>query len=192
MKKLIQRQRPISRRLLNYFLKGLLFVLPIFISFYVIYKLLEFLDGLLHIPIPGVGFAIVIGVITLLGYLGTGLLSKPFLDLFEDLMSRTPGLKMIYNSVKDMMEAFVGEKRKFKEPVMVTMSSTGIMKLGFVTQKDLSSIEIDGFVAVYFPHSYNFSGNLYLVPKDKVKPVEGRSAQMMQFIVSGGVTDLED
>ncbi len=192
MKKIIHRQRPLARRLLNYFLKGLIFVLPIFISLYVIYKLLEFLDGLLLIPIPGVGFAIVIVGITILGYLGTGILSKPLLDLFEDLMSRTPGLKLIYNSVKDMMGAFVGEKRKFREPVMVTMSSTGIIKLGFVTQKDLSAIEIDGYVAVYFPHSYNFSGNLYLVPTDKVKPVEGRSAQMMQFIVSGGVTELED
>ena len=99
---------------------------------------------------------------------------------------------MIGPTLKDVMDAFVGDKKKFTEPVAVEMSTTGILKLGFVTEKDLVHFLGDKgavkYVAVYFPHSYNFSGNLFLVPKGNVKHLDTNSTDLMKFVVSGGVT----
>jgi uncharacterized membrane protein len=88
------------------------------------------------------------------------------------------------------MEAFVGDKKKFNHPVIVEMQP-GIFKPGFITQDDLSSLNLPGLAAIYFPHSYAFSGNLFLVEKERVKPFDGNSTEVMKFIVSGGVTDLD-
>lgn len=189
-----RKARGAARRLLNYFLKGLLFVLPLFVSIYVIWWLWSLLDGWLpaDVGFPGMGLLIVLIATTLVGWLGSGVLSKPILDLFDDFLSKTPGLKVIYNSVKDTLEAFVGDKKKFTEPVAFEMNSSGLMRPGFVTQKDLEFIGLEGYVSVYCPASYAFSGELYLVQADKVKPLNAKSALFMQFIVSGGVTDVEE
>ncbi len=63
---------------------------------------------------------------------------------------------------------------------------------GFVTQEDLSSFNLPGVVAVYMPHSYAFSGNLFFVDKSKIKPFKGESSNLMKFIVSGGVINTDD
>lgn len=185
------RTRSLLRKMLNYFLKGLLFCVPVFVTFYIIFIMLSWTDSLIPLKIKGLGFVIVITFITLVGYFGSGILSKPIFDLFDDVLSKTPGINRIYNVVKDMIEAMVGDKRTFKEPVLVEMSSNGIAKLGFVTQKDLSAIAIDGYVAVYFPHAYAISGDLYMVPIDKLKPIQSKYP-ILPFIMSGGVAELED
>jgi uncharacterized membrane protein len=94
--------------------------------------------------------------------------------------------------MKDFSEAIIGEKRKFTEPVLVKMSDTGILKLGFVTQKDLSQLKLQDHSAVYFPYSYSFLGSLSLVPNDRLTPVEVGSAELMKFILTAGVTSLEE
>jgi uncharacterized membrane protein len=131
--------------------------------------------------------------ITLIGFFGTGLITKPIFDIFDNLMDKTPGVKFIYSSVKDMLEAFVGDKKKFTEPVLVEMTSSGIMKIGFVTKTDLSDLGSDknlkDYVGVYFPHSYNFSGNLFIVPKSKLVVLKGKNSDLMKMVVSGGVTE---
>ena len=184
------------RRIFNYFLGGLLILLPVLGTGYILFRSFLFIDGIVNIEsifgvaVPGLGLVFVLCFVTFIGFIGEGILTKPILDFFDHLLERTPGIKLIYGMIKDFMEAFVGEKRKFTEGVAVEMSQ-GIYKLGFVTSKDLSAIGMNDFVAVYFPHSYNFSGNLFLVPKDRVKPLQGNSSELMKFIVSGGVTDLE-
>lgn len=184
------------RRIFNYFLGGLLILLPVVGTAYILVKSFVFIDNIVDIEsifgvtIPGLGLLFVLAFVTFVGFVGEGILTKPILDFFDHLLERTPGVKVIYGMIKDFMEAFVGEKRKFTEGVAVEMSQ-GIYKLGFVTAKDLSAIDMEGFVAVYFPHSYNFSGNLFLVPRERVKPLQGNSSDLMKFIVSGGVTDLE-
>lgn len=190
-------KRPITfRRTFNYFLGGLLITLPIIGTAYVLYASFTFIDSLIDVksifgqPVPGLGLLLILVAITFIGFIGEGLLTKPILDFFEHLIERTPGIKVIYSMIKDFIEAFVGDKKKFTEGVAVEMTN-GVYKLGFVTHKDLSVIEMDGFVAVYFPHSYNFSGNLFLVPKEKIRPLNGNSSELMKFIVSGGVTDPE-
>ena len=176
-------------KLINYFMKGLLVALPFAITFSIIKSIVVWLDTLIDFVIPAVGFFIVIVSIILLGYIGTSIITKPLFSLMDDFLSRVPFVKIIYTSVKDFMEAFVGDKKKFSHPVLVEMNP-GLFKPGFITQTDLSKLNLPGLVAVYFPHSYAFSGNLFLVEREKVKPFDGNPTEVMKFIVSGGVTDI--
>jgi uncharacterized membrane protein len=177
-------------KLINYFLRGLLIVLPFAVTFSIVRSIVVTLDDYVNVGIPAVGFLIVVVSITFLGFIGSSLITKPLFSLMDDVLSKIPFVKIIYTSVKDFMEAFVGDKKKFNTPVLVEMSQ-GVFKPGFITQTDLSALNLPGMCAVYFPHSYAFSGNLFLVNNDKVKPFDGKSADVMKFIVSGGVTHLE-
>lgn len=177
-------------KLINYFLRGLLIVLPFAVTFSIVRSIVVTLDDYVNVGIPAVGFLIVVVSITFLGFIGSSLITKPLFSLMDDVLSKIPFVKIIYTSVKDFMEAFVGDKKKFNTPVLVEMSQ-GVFKPGFITQTDLSALNLPGMCAVYFPHSYAFSGNLFLVNNDKVKPFDGNSADVMKFIVSGGVTHLE-
>ncbi len=181
-------------RLLSYFLRGLLFLVPIVITLYIIVASIQWLDGLLPIEVPFLGLLTILFTITLFGYLGTTLLAKPFFDIFEGFLIRVPLVKIIYTSLKDLVGAFVGDKKKFNQAVVVTMDpGTGLQKLGFITQDDLQALGVIGSVAVYCPHSYNFSGNLFIVPKDYIKPIHGvQSSDIMKFIVSGGVSGIPE
>ena len=177
-------------KLINYFMKGLLVALPFAITFSIIKSIVVWLDTLIDFGIPAIGFFIVIVSIVILGYIGTSIITEPLFSLIDDVLSRIPFVKIIYTSVKDFMEAFVGDKKKFNHPVLVEMNP-GMYKPGFITQDDLSSLNLPGMSAVYFPHSYAFSGNLFLVEKEKIKPFDGNPTEVMKFIVSGGVTDID-
>lgn len=183
--------------LLNYFLRGLLFVAPIFITLYALYLFFGWADGLIHgmLPdlFPGAGLLIILAFVTLIGFLTKIIVFNAFMNWLEHLFNQSPVTKTIYSSIKDLFSAFIGDKKKmFSQPVMVMMfKESGIRKLGFVTKDDLSSLGLDDLVAVYFPHSYNFSGNMYLVPKDSITPLPHfHGADAMKFIVSGGVTEI--
>ncbi len=178
------------KMIINYFLQGLLLIAPISITLYVVYLLFEFVDGLLPLKIPGLGVLIIFSSISLIGFAGSVLIKTPFSRLFNRMLERVPIIKIVYSSISDLLSAFVGQKRKFTEPVMVILSKeSNIRKLGFITEKDLRSLGISNeFVAVYLPHSYNFSGNMFIVPAENLVPIEANSAEFMKFIVSGGVT----
>ncbi len=178
------------KMIINYFLQGLLLIAPISVTLYVVYLLFEFVDGLLPLKIPGLGVVIIFSSITLIGFVGSVLIKTPFSRFFNRMLERVPIIKIVYSSISDLLSAFVGQKRKFTEPVMVIISKeSNIRKLGFITEKDLQSLGIaNEFVAVYLPHSYNFSGNMFIVPAENLVPVEANSAEFMKFIVSGGVT----
>jgi uncharacterized membrane protein len=173
----------------NYFLQGLLLVAPISITAFVIYSLLVFIDGLLPFRIPGLGLLIIFSTITLVGFAGAAVVKGPITFVFQRIIERIPLLKMLYTAIADLLSAFVGQKKKFTEPVMVIMSrESNIRKLGFITERDLGNIGIGSeFVAVYLPHSYNFSGNMFIVPAENIIPVKANPAEFMKFIVSGGV-----
>lgn len=177
-------------KLIQYFLKGLLTVLPFVVTFSVIKSIVVTLDTYVDVGIPAVGFLIVIASITLLGAIGSSIITRPFFSLVDDFLSRIPFVKIIYTSVKEFMEAFVGDKRKFNQPVIVELSQ-GVLKPGFITRQDLSKMKLEGYVAVYFPHSYAFSGNLFLVEATRIRKYEGDPAEIMKFIVSGGVTSID-
>jgi uncharacterized membrane protein len=156
----------------------------------VIYAIFIFLDSLIPVPIPGIGILMVLALITFIGYLASLFFTKPFFEWFERGVFKIPLVNLLYTSIKDLMGAFVGEKKKFSSPVIVQISEN-LSRLGFITQEDMSNIGEPELVAVYFPHSYNVSGNVFLVPKDKIKPLKGvKSTDVMKFMVSGGVSSL--
>lgn len=180
-----------SRRLIRYFLQGILFVAPISITAYIMYKMFTFVDGLIEIDIPGIGLLIVFSSITILGALASTIFAKPLFDLMENLLNHLPVVKVLYSSLKDFMDAFMGKDKKFTQPVLVlTSGESDLHMIGFVTKNDLSEWGLTDMVAVYFPHSYNFSGNVYIVAKDLVKPINASPSDVMKFIVTGGVTGI--
>lgn len=179
------------KKVLGYFLQGLLYTLPIAATIYVVYKAIVFIDGILPIKIPGLGILILLASITLIGFFGGVLIANRILKL-EKLLDRVPLIKIIYTSVKDLLSAFVGKKKRFTEPVLVKMEAN-VERLGFITQKDLSDLGISNDkIGVYIPFSYAVTGNLIIVPKNCVTPVDANSSDIMKFIISGGVTELEE
>jgi uncharacterized membrane protein len=177
------------KRLTRYFFNGLIFLVPVVATIYVIYIIFIKIDKIFKFPVPGTGFLITIFLITFLGFIGSNFLTRRLVNLVDIMFSRLPLIKMIYTSVKDLISAFVGEKRAFDKPVAVTLSSESNMRvIGFVTNESLSELGLADTVAVYLPQSYNFAGNLIIVPKDQVTPLSADSASIMKFIVSGGVT----
>ena len=178
------------RKLISFFFQGLLLVVPLVLTVYIVYKMFVVVDELLpYHPFPGSGVIILLGAITFIGILGNTFIARSLNDLFHQLIKKLPLLSTIYTAIKDLLSAFVGEKRKFDSPVLVKLSKeSNIQKLGFITQDDLTSLKMDDSqVAVYLPHSYAFSGNLFIVNRENVTPIEASSAEVMKFIVSGGV-----
>ncbi|MGQ0539132.1 MAG: DUF502 domain-containing protein [Gemmatimonadaceae bacterium] len=179
------------RRLLAYFLRGLVFIAPVAVTVYICVLIFRTIDGWLGLSIPGLGFALTLALITLIGFLGSTFLARSFLGAFDRVLERLPFVRLLYSSTKDLVNAFVGEKRRFDQPVAVRLIPGSEAKaLGFVTQKSLEQLGLSEAVAVYFPQSYNFAGSLLLVPARDVERIAASSSDVMAFIVSGGVTDV--
>lgn len=177
--------------LFGYFMRGLLLVIPLALTAYIISYALQKIDGLIGVKFPGFGIAILLAGITLLGYLGSTLLVRSLFDMTERWIVRLPLVSTIYSSLKELTSAFVGKDKKFDKPVLVLLNKEArLYKLGFITQKDLKDVNLPGSIGVYVPHSYNFSGDLFLLPKEDVTPLNISGAEIMKFIVSGGVTGL--
>lgn len=185
--------RELLRKFIRYFFSGSLFIVPLTATAYVIFVSFRWLDSLLSFTIPGIGFMIIIVAISIFGYLTSTYAFQTFVEIFEIGMNRIPFIKIIYSSLKDLLAAFVGEKKKFDKPVLVTINKENeIYQVGFVTQKDLSDIGLNEMVAVYFPHSYAISGNHFLVPKTSIQPISVSGPSAMKFIVSGGVSGFKE
>lgn len=194
-------KRSLTRRLMNYFFQGLLYIAPVTLTVWGLKATFEWIDGLLigllddllKKHIPGLGVLALILTITLVGYLGTTILFKPLLQKLDKFLSATPLIKIMYTAFKDLIEAFVGQKKRFNEPVLVKIGKGyELEKIGFITNKDLAFLGIaDHMVAVYLPHSYAWSGNLFIVPAENVRPLDASPTEVMKFIISAGVTNLE-
>jgi len=179
------------KRLIAYFFRGLLVVVPVALTIYIIFQILEWLDGLIPVNVPGLGLLIILTAITLLGYFASFFITKPFFELFDRYVTRIPIVNILYSSIKDLIGAFVGDHKRFNVPVTVALDANKqIRKVGFITRHELDSIDMPGFISVYLPHSYNFSGNHFLVDKSLVNPLHMNSSDAMKFVVSGGVSGL--
>lgn len=197
------------KRLLQYFLQGLLILAPIAITFWTIAAAFGFIDGILPniihsiFPgvmednqgnikrIPGVGFVLVISLVLLVGYVSSSFIFTKIVDVFDKVLQKTPGIKFIYSTLKDFFEAFAGEKKKFTHNVLANVDNNDVWRVGFITQDNMTEFGFTDYVAVYIPMAYSISGNVYIIPKSRVKPITNISAaQSMKFAVSGGVTDV--
>jgi len=177
------------KRLTRYFFKGLLVLIPVIVTIYVIYAIFIRIDSLFRFRIPGLGFLMTIGIIITTGFVASNFITSKLVGLIDKLFRKLPLIKMIYTSLRDLVSAFVGDKKSFNKPVLVTLiPSSNIQVMGFVTRDSLDHFGINNNVAVYLPQSYNFAGNLIIVPKEQVTPVTADSGEIMAFIVSGGVT----
>jgi uncharacterized membrane protein len=180
------------QRIIQYFLQGLLILGPVSITIYFIYEIFDKIDNILRpvINIPGIGFVIIIGFIITIGYLSSFFVMSRVLSLMDKLLERTPGIKLFYSFVRDFFEAFAGNKKKFTNSVLANVDDTDVWRVGFITQDDMSSFGMENYVAVYLPMAYSVAGNVYIVPKERIKSITSiSSTQAMKFAVSGGVTE---
>ncbi|GIV38119.1 MAG: membrane protein [Cyclobacteriaceae bacterium] len=175
----------------RYFFNGTLFIVPLVATLYFIFEAFTWLDSRFNLPYPGVGFVLIITGITLFGYFTSHFAFRTFSNWFEQVIGRIPLVKLVYSSIKDLMAAFVGEKKKFDRPVLVTLNrDTRLQRIGFITQDDLSHLGLPDRVVVYFPQSYAMAGDHFLVPKECIEPLQVSGSQAMKFIISGGVSGL--
>ncbi|HEY0676628.1 MAG TPA: DUF502 domain-containing protein [Chitinophagaceae bacterium] len=200
------------KKLLRYFVQGLIIIAPIAITVFAVTSLFNFIDSilpnLLHrlFPnavgtyedgspkrIPGLGFIVVILIVLLIGYVSSSFIFSRIVDIFNRVLEKTPGIKIIYTTVKDFFEAFAGDKKKFNRPVLVNIQEENIWQIGFVTQHDLHEFGLLEHVAVYVPFSYSIAGQLFFLPASRVKRVDNiSSTDAMKFAISGGVTHVEE
>ncbi len=196
-------------RIIKYFLRGLLYVVPMSLTIWILYLSIKFINDLLNpilekinqiIDIELAWLGVVLGVIIifilllLIGYIGSIIISTPINSLFKKLLKQAPLVQTIYTSIKDLMNTFVGNKKGFSEPVLVKIyENSTIERIGFVTNEEVESLNIKkGKVLVYLPHSYAISGQLFVVDKKDVTPIDKSSSEVMKLIVSGGVTEIQD
>jgi uncharacterized membrane protein len=173
--------------LIKNFLRGLVIVVPIALTLYLLYEAFVRIDRLLNMKTPGVGFAIMIVAIIAIGAVASNFFVRKFLRLTESIFTRAPLVRLVYASIRDLLEAFVGDKKRFDQPVAVTITE-GVRTLGFVTQDDLGFLSMPGQIAVYLPFSYSVAGTLVVVARERVEALAVDSASVMALVVSGGVS----
>jgi uncharacterized membrane protein len=173
--------------LIKNFLRGLVIVVPIALTLYLLYEAFLRIDRLLNLPTPGAGFAVTIVTIIAIGAVASNFFVRKFLRMTEVVFTRAPLVRLIYASIKDLLEAFVGDKKRFDQPVAVTITE-GVRTLGFITQDDLGFLALPGQIAVYLPFSYSMAGTLVVVARERVEALAVDSANVMALVISGGVS----
>jgi uncharacterized membrane protein len=177
-------------RLLNYFFRGLIVLAPAAITIYVFWLVISAVDRWMGLPVPGAGVAVTIALITVFGFLTSSVLARWVVRLMDTTFNRLPLVRLVYASTRDLLDAFVGERRRFDRPVVVTTSADGVEKaFGFVTQQTMERFGMADHVTVYLPFSYTFTGVIRIYPAANVRPLATDSAELMAFVVSGGVTE---
>ncbi len=191
----------IGKALLNYLIKGLLIVVPVALSVFIVVWAVTTVDSWLNINnilgvdpktganrnIPGLGLGLVLTIILIAGIFVTNFVTEPMYSWFKRIMNRLPLLNFIFSSIKDLTEAFVGDEKKFNHPVLVEVEGS-MKRIGFLTQNDLRKLDLPGEAIVYFPFSYSFAGQVYVVNKEKIKPLKMSAPDAMKLVVSGGVS----
>jgi len=175
-------------RLIRYFVRGCLVSVPLAVTGWIVWGTLSFVDRLLPFAIPGVGLVVTLSLVTLVGLFTSNVIGKRVFQLTDRALSGMPLVKLLYTSIKDLIRAFVGDHKSFDRPAAVALTPGGARILGFVTRDGLHMLGMPDFVAVYFPQSYNFAGQLAVVPREQVELLDAASAEVMTFIVSGGIS----
>lgn len=204
--------RAYLKKLLQYFFQGLIVLAPIGITIWVVLGLFNFVDDILpnivHVlapdflpndkdgnltKIPGLGFVVVIALVLFVGWISSLFIVGRLVAILDTVLEKTPGIKFIYSSVKDFLEAFAGNKKKFDKPVLVNIDAPDVWRIGFVTQQNVHEFGMQEHVTVYVPHSYAISGITYIVPRERIRPLPNVSASdAMKYAVSGGVTNVHE
>ena len=210
-KKILPKEPFKWKKVIQYFLQGLLIIAPLAITIYAIYWVISTVDG--WVPIfreavkdaqgnvlryevknYGLGFLIILVAIITIGYLSSFFIQSKLFNLFDHWLEKTPGIKFIYTSTRDFFEAFAGDKKRFNKAVLANVFAEDVWIIGFLTDEEMHKFEMGAnHVAVYVPQAYNFAGQLYILPRDKVKKINNiSSGEAMKYAVTGGVVDLTE
>ncbi len=199
-------QNPFSfKRLLQYFLQGMLILAPVAVTLYALYFVVSTIDswlplfsytdekGQVHVQNYGLGFVLIIAVLITIGYFSSFFITGRIVSFMDKFMQKAPGIKHIYGTTRDFFEAFAGDKKKFTQNVLANIDDNDVWRIGFITRDDMSDFGLIDFVSVYVPMAYSVAGNVYIIPKNRIRPItQYSSTQTMKFAVSGGVTDLDE
>ncbi len=199
------RKRFNYRKFLQYFLQGLLILAPIAITAYAIFWVVTSIDNLLPIftykdvqgnvkvQNYGIGFLIIIAALVIIGYFSSFFITGRVVSFVDKILEKTPGIKYIYSTTRDFFEAFAGDKKKFTKNVLANVDDNDVWRFGFITREDMEEFGLKDYVTVYIPMAYSVAGNVYVIPKTRVKTITNISAaQTMKFAVSGGITDVDE
>jgi uncharacterized membrane protein len=200
-KKATRSQSLTVKKIFRYFIQGIIILAPIGITAYVLFWLFERVDGILRpavyaitkVNIPGIGFVIILLFVILVGWISSNFLMGSAINFFDQLMERTPGIKFIYSSTKDFFEAFAGDKKRFNKAVLANVFAENVWIIGFLTDEELTKFDLGADkVSVYVPQAYHWAGQVYILPRNKVKKIEHiTSGEAMKYAVTGGVVDLD-
>jgi uncharacterized membrane protein len=193
------------KKLLQYFFQGLLILAPIVITFYALFWVVSSIDGLIpiftfkddqglvHVRNYGLGFIIIILFLVMLGYFSSFFITSRIVSFLDKVMQKMPGIKHVYSTTRDFFEAFTGDKKKFTHNVLANVDDNDVWRVGFITRDDMVEFGMKDYVAVYIPMAYSVAGNVYIIPRSRVKEITNiNSAQTMKFAVSGGVTQIDE
>ena len=193
------------KKLFQYFLQGLIILGPVTITIYFIYWAVSSIDsiipiftyidaqGIVHVRNYGIGFILIIAILITIGYFSSFFITSRFLSFFDKMLQKTPGIKHIYGTTRDFFEAFAGDNKKFTKHVLANVDDNDVWRFGFITRDDMHDFDLQEYVTVYVPMAYSVAGNVYVIPRNRVKLIENISAaQTMKFAVSGGVTHIDE
>jgi uncharacterized membrane protein len=169
-------------------------MVPLVITVYVFYLIFVYFDKLfIRIPIPGVGFISTVLLIFVIGFFASNIVTQKYFNYLDAMFGKLPLIKIMYSSLKDLVNAFVGTEKKFDKPALITLiPESGVKMLGFVTSENMDCIGLKDNVAVYMPQSYNLAGNLLIVPKERVELLNISSSRAMTLIVSAAVAGQQE
>lgn len=189
------------KKILDYFLQGILVLAPVAITGYALYFIVSTIDswipiftytdekGTVHVQNYGLGFVVIIAALIVIGYISSFFITGQIVSFIDKILQKTPGIKHIYSTTRDFFEAFAGDKKKFTRNVLANVDDNDVWRIGFITREDMEDFDLKDYVAVYIPMAYSVAGNVYIIPKSRIKPIENfSSTQTMKFAVSGGVT----
>jgi uncharacterized membrane protein len=193
------------RKFLQYFLQGLLIIAPIAVTIYTLFAVVTTIDawlpifqykdamGMPHVRNYGLGFIIIIAVVVLIGYVSSFFITGRIVSFLDRVLEKTPGIKHIYGTTRDFFEAFAGDKKKFTQNVLANVDDNDVWRMGFITKDDMSDFGLEGYIAVYIPTAYSVAGNVYIIPRNRIKHITNiTSTQTMKFALSGGLTEINE
>jgi len=203
MKKIKKKKSSIIARLRNYFITGIIVLIPIGFTLYLTIFLISISSNLIpeeinpnsYLPfsVPGLEIALSIIFITLIGFVSLSFIGKRVLKIINDLLKKIPVLRTIYSAIGQMTETFANKKGKKKSVVLVQYPRKGSWAVGFATKDnrgEISKKTKSNLVNVFIPTTPNpTSGFLLMFPKEEVIYLDMSFEQASKFIVSAGTSN---
>lgn len=180
------------KKLTSYFINGILIFVPVAATIGLVKWTLDFVGSMMPFESEGIGLLVLLLLIFFTGFVASNYLGKKLFELVDRLMTKMPVIKLLYSALKDLVQAFAGNKKSFEQPVLVELLENGAKALGFITRNDVGDLGATGHVAVYLPQSYNFAGQVLIFPAEKVHPISLSSSEVMATVVSGGVSGADE